>query len=281
MVKTCIYANEQLLAACDETRQNRPIHFYLHDRLGSVRQIITFNDSTSTVNVNQMYTYKPFGGLLEEDGSFDNSFMFAGQLYDSEIGQYYMRARQYDPYLCRFTSRDPVLGTFKHPLTLHKYLYCLNDPINNTDPSGEFSYAGFLMSTIIGSAMGSVQAAYTGNRWHIVGGAVGGAVSGGLGGFVWGSSSALWAKLMVGSLQGAVASGAGTAAQRTISRDFEGILADMAWSMSVGALLGGAGGGLDYAEYFDDVQQFEDAFALIGIDINAWITALRSEDWAD
>ena len=138
MLKTCIYANEQLLAACDETQQNRPIHFYLHDRLGSVRQIIAFNEGISTVNVNQMYTYKPFGGLLEEDGSFDNSFMFAGRLYDSEIGQYYMRARQYDPYLCRFTSRDLMGEKFAEPLTLHRCLYCINDPISRIDLTGGF-----------------------------------------------------------------------------------------------------------------------------------------------
>lgn len=68
--------------------------------------------------------------------------MFTGQYYDSEIDQYYLRARQYDPLLARFTARDPVLGKFKEPLTLHTYLYCLNDPVNCSDASGEF--AGFL-----------------------------------------------------------------------------------------------------------------------------------------
>jgi hypothetical protein len=43
----------------------------------------------------------------------------------------------YDPYIGRFTTFDPVRGKVTEPLTLHKYLYCLNDPINATDPSGE------------------------------------------------------------------------------------------------------------------------------------------------
>ena len=48
----------------------------------------------------------------------------------------------YDPVLGRFTARDPITGTFKNPMTLHAYLYCINDPINYVDPSGEF--LGFL-----------------------------------------------------------------------------------------------------------------------------------------
>ena len=66
-------------------------------------------------------------------------FRFTGQYYDSEIGQYYLRARQYEPHLGRFVSRDPVLGEFAEPLTLHKYLYCVNNPLNLIDPRGEWS----------------------------------------------------------------------------------------------------------------------------------------------
>jgi hypothetical protein len=50
----------------------------------------------------------------------------------------------YDPGIGRFTSRDPVRGKFEEPLTLHRYLYCQNEPVANTDPSGEFLTAGGL-----------------------------------------------------------------------------------------------------------------------------------------
>jgi len=30
-----------------------------------------------------------------------------------------------------------VFGKFEEPLTLHMYLYCINDPINKTDPTGQ------------------------------------------------------------------------------------------------------------------------------------------------
>jgi len=150
--KAYIYANGQIIAQHDGAPATDNKYFYLHDRLGSVRQIINYADSQ--VNVKNRYTYKPFGELFEKPGEDEteenvtNSFKFTGQYYDSEIGQYYLRARQYDPYLARFSARDPVRGKFQHPLTVHMYLYCLNDPINLIDPSGAaFESLSLMMGT--------------------------------------------------------------------------------------------------------------------------------------
>ena len=109
----------------------------MHDRLGSVRLLI---DDTGTVK--KSYTFDPFGNLLEsydDGGNIENNYLFTGQFFDNEINQYYLRARQYDPELQRFTSIDPIRGNFQEPITLHQYLYCLNNPINNWDTDGEFS----------------------------------------------------------------------------------------------------------------------------------------------
>jgi RHS repeat-associated protein len=134
--KTYIYANSQILAQHNGNHTAEK-YFYLHDRLGSVRQVIDQN-----AWVVKYYTFDAFGKTLEEGGTLTNPFMFTGQWFDSEISQYYLRARQYDPVLFRFTSRDPVFGKFEEPLSLHKYLYCRNDPINWVDPSGKFSVGG-------------------------------------------------------------------------------------------------------------------------------------------
>jgi RHS repeat-associated protein len=82
--------------------------------------------------------YQPFGviHIFEKDEVIDNSFKFTGQYYDSEIDQYYLRARQYYPRIQRFTARDPVAGKFDEPMSLHAYLYCRNNPSNSTDPTG-------------------------------------------------------------------------------------------------------------------------------------------------
>jgi len=99
--KTYMYANSQILAQYSGAQATGSIYYYLHDRLGSVRQII---DNSGAVVA--MYTYGPFGDTVEEDGSFDNSFRFTGQYYDSETGQYYLRARQYDPQIRMSTAYD-------------------------------------------------------------------------------------------------------------------------------------------------------------------------------
>jgi RHS repeat-associated protein len=130
ILKTYIYANGQPLCQHDGD-YSAPRYFYIHDRLGSTRQII--NTSGSVV---RYYTYEPFGEVLEEDGTLTNYMMFTGQYFDTEIDQYYLRARQYDPHISRFTTRDPVFGQYKEPLTLHRYLYCLNNPLNCIDPRG-------------------------------------------------------------------------------------------------------------------------------------------------
>ncbi|MHC4633161.1 MAG: RHS repeat-associated core domain-containing protein, partial [Planctomycetota bacterium] len=130
ILKTYIYANGQVLCQHDGD-YSAARYFYIHDRTGSTRQII--NTSASVV---KYYTYEPFGEVLEEDGTLSNKMMFTGQYFDTEIDQYYLRARQYDPYISRFTARDPVYGKFEKPMTLHRYLYCINNPINNLDPSG-------------------------------------------------------------------------------------------------------------------------------------------------
>jgi hypothetical protein len=39
-------------------------YFYLHDRLGSVREVIYANDT-----VKNHYTYKPFGELIDAEGT--------------------------------------------------------------------------------------------------------------------------------------------------------------------------------------------------------------------
>jgi len=115
-------------------------YFYVHDRLGSVRMVV---DDTGAAVCS--YTYRPYGAFYDgecvETTGVDNPWKFTGQYYDAEIEQYYLRARQYDPAMMRFTSRDPVSGKYDEPLTLHKYLYCLNNPANRIDPSG--LYAGY------------------------------------------------------------------------------------------------------------------------------------------
>ncbi len=113
--------------------------FYVHDRLGSVRLVVDYNDIDEYICVANSYTYTPFGQFYgTPDETVDNPFKFTGQWHDAEINQYYLRTRMYDPTMMRFTSRDPVIGKYQEPLSLHKYLYCANEPVNRFDLNGAY-----------------------------------------------------------------------------------------------------------------------------------------------
>jgi RHS repeat-associated protein len=56
-------------------------------------------------------------------------------------GLNYMRARHYNPLIRRFLQQDSRLGGMGDPDTINRYLYALDNPPSNTDPSG-FSAPG-------------------------------------------------------------------------------------------------------------------------------------------
>jgi len=147
ILKSYIHANGQVLMQYDGDPATADKYFYLHDRLGSVRLLID-----TSANVVNMYTYDPFGNPFptEVEESIDNLYRFAGYKWDPVTGMYPCNARWYDPALYRFTARDPVLGSFREPLTLHAYLYCANDPVNYVDPAGKWAI------TLGGSISGNI-----------------------------------------------------------------------------------------------------------------------------
>ncbi len=55
---------------------------------------------------------------------------------DGDMGLLHIGARWYDPAVGRWTSADKWLGNLYRPLSLNRYLYCEDDPVNAVDPSG-------------------------------------------------------------------------------------------------------------------------------------------------
>jgi RHS repeat-associated protein len=104
--------------------------FYLFDGVGSATQL-----ANSTGSVTDSYLYDAWGNIILANGSTVNPFRYLGRVgyyYDSDLAQYYLRARYYSPTRARFLSRDP-LGMSDDPNT---YRYALNRSINLFDPSG-------------------------------------------------------------------------------------------------------------------------------------------------
>jgi len=72
-------------------------------------------------------------------GSSANPYRFAGAWGyrdDGDAGLLHVGARYYDPAVGRWTSADKWLGDLYRPLSLNRYLYCEDDPVNAVDPSG-------------------------------------------------------------------------------------------------------------------------------------------------
>ena len=68
---------------------------------------------------------------LTED--YETPYKFNGKELDTETGLYYYGARYYDPRISIFLSTDPLMEKYKN---VNAYVYCLQNPINFTDPTG-------------------------------------------------------------------------------------------------------------------------------------------------
>jgi RHS repeat-associated protein len=62
---------------------------------------------------------------------------------------YFLRARYLNPGTGRFWTMDAFEGGSSDSVSLHKYLYTNNDPINRWDPSGHFSLTEALIVVAI------------------------------------------------------------------------------------------------------------------------------------
>lgn len=103
--------------------------YYLQDERQSTVLILDEEQ-----NVKKSYRYDAFGGIIGESGSLENRITYTGQMYDGATGQYYLRARFYNPAIGRFLQEDTYRGD-----GLNLYAYCRNNPVMYYDPSGFFA----------------------------------------------------------------------------------------------------------------------------------------------
>ncbi|WP_239352703.1 RHS repeat domain-containing protein [Snodgrassella communis] len=92
------------------------------------------------------YDYDAFGNALNTaQPNSKINHRYVGEYLDEDSGFYHLRARDYDPKIGRFISRDTINGLITNPITLNNYVYPGSNPIDNTDSAGEmFSIAGII-----------------------------------------------------------------------------------------------------------------------------------------
>ena len=90
---------------------------------------------------------------MNQTGSSDNKYQYAGEQFDSTLGDYYLRQRFYDFETGRFIRQDAHEGTLRKPITLNKYAYADSNPVTLTDPSGYFSILEVAAQNAVFSAL--------------------------------------------------------------------------------------------------------------------------------
>ena len=101
-------------------------HYYHLDEQNSTAYITGEN-----TEIKNHYRYDGFGVVLSQQEEVSNQILYTGQQYDQASGQYYLRARYYNPVVGRFMQEDVYRGD-----GLNLYAYCGNNPVVYYDPSG-------------------------------------------------------------------------------------------------------------------------------------------------
>ena len=126
---------------------------YEADGLGSVRGLLDVTGARTDT-----YTYEAFGSTVSTIGTDANPYRFAGERLVDSVGLYQNRARWMDTRTGRFVSVDPGEGDDADPLSLHRYLYAGNGPLNGTDPSGFETMSELQVSQLIQSDLATLAA---------------------------------------------------------------------------------------------------------------------------
>ena len=128
-----------------------------------------------------VYVYHSGVSVTDRANAELNPFRYRGYYYDGETGYYYLQTRYYSPDSGRFLNADSLLNQ-ESVLGNNMFAYCLNNPVNMTDETGNLPF--FVITAAIGAVVGAViggvvAAKNGGNVWAGIGiGAAAGALIG-------------------------------------------------------------------------------------------------------
>ena len=77
-----------------------------------------------------------------------NPITYRSYYSDLELGMYYLNSRYYMPALHRFLNADGYVSTGQGMLGHNMFAYCLNNPVNMSDPDGHFAISGITIASL-------------------------------------------------------------------------------------------------------------------------------------
>jgi RHS repeat-associated protein len=149
-------------------------YMYLTDNLGSVLTLVGSDGANDGA-----YAWTPYGTLSAKSAGSGGSLVtqnligYTGALTDTytagSTGYVHDGARWYNPATGIFTSQD-TNSYLANPANGNRYAYAADNPANNTDPTGMFSWSGFFT--------GLGQTVENGMIKGLIAGCIGGAIAG-------------------------------------------------------------------------------------------------------
>lgn len=130
-------ANEKVTAAYEYGvfRESAKIdgdqYYYEYDGRGSVAVLTNSKGKSVTA-----YDYDAYGNATYKGKNVANPYGYNAEYTDDATDLQYLRARYYNPASGTFTSADSYIGQLASPLSLNRYIYGHNNPLNGMDPSG-------------------------------------------------------------------------------------------------------------------------------------------------
>ena len=133
-------------------------YFYVKNAQGDVTGMV--NASGTRVVT---YTFDAWGKVQSVTGSLAttlgtrNPLRYRGYIYDTETGMYYLQSRYYNASWGRFINADSLIDN-RGVNTQNVFAYCVNNPVNSSDPSGHF-FLGEIIGGVIGGIIGGIGGA--------------------------------------------------------------------------------------------------------------------------
>jgi len=124
--------------------QQSTVYFLVPDAHGSTRLL-----TDGAASVANAFVYDAYGNIVASTESAQTVHLYCGEEIDPHLGFYYLIARYQDPNTGRFWTGDAFQGHPTEPISLHKYAYCSDNPINFHDPSGRQTSMAELQTTAL------------------------------------------------------------------------------------------------------------------------------------